>query len=502
MAKRRIGIWIRVSTDMQAKGESPEHHEERARYHANLHGFEVIEVYHLEAVSGKSVMGHHEAKRMLGDIKRGHIDALIFSKIARLARNIRELLEIADIFEKHNADLISIEQPIDTTTPSGKFHLTFLGGLAEWEREEISERVASSVNIRAKLGKPLGGQAPFGYQFVEGKLMLHPEESAIRKEMYSLYLECKRKKTTANLLNERGYRTRNGSLFTSTTLTRLLQDPIGKGIRLTNYTSLRTGERVIKDEGDWVFQEAPAIIDEETWNRVQSMLKDNAQPERAIHNRKLKLFTGYVVCHCGSKMYAPSNNPKYICYTCKNKIPKEDLEGVFKEQLQTFVLSENTLEKLIHQGSERLTECQHLLASLLKQKTEVKEKIDALIDLHLSKQLEQDSFKRYHDPLYLRLLSIEEEETRLKADISQLKNHHETVGKVVIEARDLYSKWDDMGKDHKRSIIEAVVNTIVIFPDMIEINLRKLLASFNSWQMGHESMPMWLLQPSRARMHL
>ena len=147
--------------------------------------------------------------------------------------------------------------------------------------------------------------------------------------------------------------------------TRLLEDPIGKGVRLTNYTSVRTGERVMKDEADWVFQEVPAIIDEETWERVQSILKQNAQPERAIKNRKLKLFTGYVVCHCGSKMYAPSNNPKYICYSCKNKIPKEDLEGVFKEQLQTFVLSENTLEKLIHHPSVPIRSTQAVSVSAL-----------------------------------------------------------------------------------------------------------------------------------------
>jgi site-specific DNA recombinase len=79
-----VGIWIRVSTEDQAKGESPEHHEKRARHYAESKGWEVREVYHLEAVSGKSVMEHPEAKRMLADIRSRRITGLIFSKLARL----------------------------------------------------------------------------------------------------------------------------------------------------------------------------------------------------------------------------------------------------------------------------------------------------------------------------------------------------------------------------------------------------------------------------------
>jgi site-specific DNA recombinase len=84
---KAVGIWIRVSTEDQARGESPEHHEKRARVYAELKGWRVIEVYRLEAVSGKAVMGHPEAKRMLADIRAGHITGLVFSKLARLARN-------------------------------------------------------------------------------------------------------------------------------------------------------------------------------------------------------------------------------------------------------------------------------------------------------------------------------------------------------------------------------------------------------------------------------
>src|SRR5689334_3543655 len=115
-----VGIWIRVSTEDQAKGESPERHETRARLYAESKAWHVGEVYHLEGVSGKSVSDHPECKRMLADVRAGRIQALIFSKLARVARNTKELLEFADIFRQCNCDLISLQESIDTSTPAGR----------------------------------------------------------------------------------------------------------------------------------------------------------------------------------------------------------------------------------------------------------------------------------------------------------------------------------------------------------------------------------------------
>src|SRR3990172_8793551 len=90
-----VGIWIRVSTEDQAKGESPEHHERRARMYAESKGWHVREVYHLEGVSGKAVREHAETQRMMRDVAGGRIGGLIFSKLARLARGPRGLLDFA-----------------------------------------------------------------------------------------------------------------------------------------------------------------------------------------------------------------------------------------------------------------------------------------------------------------------------------------------------------------------------------------------------------------------
>lgn len=66
---KRVGIWIRVSTEDQVKGESPEHPRSEPALYAEAKGWNVVEVYRLDALSGKTVKEYPETKRMLQDVK-------------------------------------------------------------------------------------------------------------------------------------------------------------------------------------------------------------------------------------------------------------------------------------------------------------------------------------------------------------------------------------------------------------------------------------------------
>jgi site-specific DNA recombinase len=470
---KSVGIWIRVSTEDQAKGDSPAHHEARARHYASAKGWIVREVYDLAGVSGKSVTEHPECKRMLQDLERGHIQGLIFSKLARLARNTRELLDFADVFRARQADLVSLQESIDTSTPAGRLFYTVIAAMAQWEREETADRVKASVAVRAKLGKSLGGAAPFGYQWKDKKLAPDAKEAPVRKLMYELYAEHRRKKAVARILNDRGFRTRDGSRFSDTTVDRLLQDPTAKGVHRLNYTrSLGEGKAwALKPEHDWVHIPVEPIISEELWQQCNDLLESSKTKAARLGKRPVHLFSGLIVCSCGTKMYVSSGSPKYACASCKNRIPAMDVEGLFLDELKKYLLSPDKIAAYLAQANQQISEKAQLLNTLRNELQQVKAEADKAYDLYMAGGLTMPQFKERYQPLDARKQQIEAEIPRIEAEMDIIKTDELSSEQIVVEAEDLHARWPQMGAEERRRIVELLVKDITVSKDEISLNL-------------------------------
>lgn len=478
---KRVGVWVRVSTEHQVEGESPERHEQRARGYVTGKGWEVTEVYRLDAVSGKSVMGHPVTGRMLDDLRKGRIEALVFSKLARLARNTRELLEFADEFEKFGADLVSLEECIDTSSPAGRVFFTMIAAMAQWEREEISSRLTASVPVRAKMGRSTGGLPVFGYHWVDGNLVPHPDEAPVRKLMYELYAEHRRKLTVTRIMNERGYRTRGGGEWTYASVGRLLKDPTAKGMRLANFTRKEgDGRKRLKDQSEWVSVPVEPIVPAELWDECNRILEEGRQAHGTFKRKGRKpkyLFSGFVFCGpCGNgvKMYPQTGTTKYRCYKCSNRIPMDDLEALFIEQLSDFLLDHEKIAAYLAQAGEAVVERKALLQTLSKERDQGEKKLEALVELFQGGALSRDEFKRQSAPVEERNEQIAQTLAALSAQVAALESEQVTSEEVTKDGAKLVGQWFELSHSKRRELVENLLSRVVIDRSEVDFELRYL----------------------------
>ncbi len=147
----RAAGYIRVSTEEQAReGYSLGAQDESIRAFCLGHRWELINVYADAGKSGKSLRGREQLLALLADAKSGHFERLVFWKLDRLGRNLRDLLDISDRLEEAGVGVVSIQESIDRGTASGRMLRNILGSLAEFERETIVERIKFGLEQKAR----------------------------------------------------------------------------------------------------------------------------------------------------------------------------------------------------------------------------------------------------------------------------------------------------------------------------------------------------------------
>jgi site-specific DNA recombinase len=470
-APKRVGVWIRVSTEDQAQGDSPEHHEQRARDYAKSRGWQVVEVYDLAGQSGKAVMAHPECKRMLRDVERGHLSGLVFSKLARLSRNRRELEAFADFFQAHNADLISLSEAIDTSTAGGRMFFHLLGVFAQWEREEIVERVNASVLTRAKLGKSINGSAPYGYRWVDRRLVVVPAEAAVRRAAYELFARHRRKGQVARLLNAKGYRTRKGSLWRDTSIVRLLDESSAKGVYVFN-TARQVGawRTEPKPEHEWGRAECEPIVSPELWAEVNQIIQEQLKAWKRPGKPPVHLFSGLAHCACGHRMYVAANSPKYFCRRCRNRFPIAKLEAIVRHELQRFFGEPERIARHLADAGRHLAEKSALLETHRHELQKAREEMQKTHRLYLDGQISGEGFKEIYAPLEERKQQLEAELPALEAAVDFLRVNRLSAEDVLRESGSLHERWPDLPPAEKRMIVEALVEKIVIGDGRLDIS--------------------------------
>ena len=162
-AIKAIG-YIRVSTRDQAEsGASLASQRTKIETYAILHDLELVEVIDDAGFSAKS-LDRPGMTNLLRLIRGRKVGVVVVAKLDRITRSVRDLGELADLFQRSGVEFASVADHIDTSTASGRLVLNVMGSVSQWEREAIGERTSEALAVMRSNGRLISRHAPYGYR--------------------------------------------------------------------------------------------------------------------------------------------------------------------------------------------------------------------------------------------------------------------------------------------------------------------------------------------------
>ncbi|MFN4282323.1 MAG: recombinase family protein [Alphaproteobacteria bacterium] len=228
-------------------------------------------------------------KQLLADIEAGLIDVVVVYKIDRLSRSLMDFAKLVEVFDRCGVTFVSVTQSFNTTTSMGRLTLNILLSFAQFEREVIGERIRDKFAASRKRGMWMGGFVPLGYDVKERKLVVNEAEAALVRRIFERFLQLGSVSLVVRELQAEGRLTKRGK-------------PFDKGIvyKLIN-NRVYVGEAVHK--GASYPGEHEAIIDRDTFDKVQAILASNGYARAAVtRSRTPALLRGLIFTEAGRAM--------------------------------------------------------------------------------------------------------------------------------------------------------------------------------------------------------
>ncbi len=207
-------------------------------------------------------------QRLLRDIECGAIDIVVIYKIDRLTRSLGDFIRLVAAFERARVKFVSVTQAFDTSDSMGRLVLNILLTFAQFERELIADRVRDKVAAIKRRGLINGGKPPYGYDIVEGRLVVNAAEAERVRAIFRRYLEvgiccAVFRELRAQGMTGKAYVTRTGAVVgggpvSHTMIYHMLQNPTYAGR--------------VPHNGESYPGEHEAIVDEATWHAVQEQM--------------------------------------------------------------------------------------------------------------------------------------------------------------------------------------------------------------------------------------
>ncbi|KAA0795307.1 recombinase family protein [Bacillus wiedmannii] len=462
---KRLGsyaIYVRISTDRDEQVSSVENQIDICRNWLERNGFKWDEksVFKDEGISGTLFTDRPAIQLLLQKAKLKEINMVVFKSISRLARDLKDSLEIREVFLAHNVRIISVEEGYDSVK-AGKNDMAFeLWSLfsAQYSRT-LSSSITAALAVKVRRGEHIG-KVPYGYDRVNQKLVINKDEAEVVQRMYKWYIDGWGYKKITNELNRLGVKSKTKKNWQMTSVQRILRNPIYKGTFILNqYTSVKVSgkkKQIRNPKEKWfVFpNHHPVIIDEEVWGQVNPKDANTNKTKITAWNE----FRNIAKCAaCDSNMIIVQSHSKkkngertewkYLkCsqyrragkHGCVNHVPiqykdfRQFIIDLLVKKGESLTLK---LQNNVEEGrGKKVKKLQHLVNA-----NEQKKK--SLLDLYLEELIDKEEFEKKRSDLEIEIKKMSNELFLLKQNDSvavDIKTIKEAFEQLQQREYDLY----------------------------------------------------------------
>lgn len=379
--------YIRLSREDGDKAESDSIGNQKkliTDYLKGQDGFVLYDTYIDDGFTGTD-FNRPSFQRMIADIEAGNVNCVIVKDLSRFGRDYIDTGKYLErYFPEHDVRFISITDHIDSMKQAYDMLLPIKNIFNEQYARDISKKVHASMQTKQKAGEFIGAFASYGYKKSsadKNKLVIDGYAAEVVRNIFRLYIAGYGKIRIASMLNEDGIvcpseykklngehyrnsnRLENASYWTYSTVNRILQNElyIGNMVQGRKSQNMR-GKPKAQSKEDWIVVKGTheAIIDGETWDKAQVLLKRRTRNLDLTAN--MGIFAGFLKCgDCGRSLVKKAGRGaiNYYCgtyvrsgrqYCTPHPIPHFVLETIILEDLTAAIQSIGNLRDVMEQN--------------------------------------------------------------------------------------------------------------------------------------------------------
>ncbi len=500
-----VAAYIRLSCEDGDKEESNSVGNQRKlinEYISSHDDIKSVEFYIDDGYTGTN-FNRPAFQRMIEAIENGDIDCVIVKDLSRFGRDYIDTGRYLErYFPEKGVRFISIVDGIDSKKQAYDMLLPIKNLFNEQYAKDISNKIQATVKAKQTSGEFIGAFACYGYKKApdnKNKLIIDEYAASVVRKIFDLFVQGFGKQRIAKILNAEGilcpseYKASNGfnyknahrlkstSYWTYSTINAILNKEmyIGNMVQHRHHQVMR-GKQKMLDKTEWIVVENThePIIDKETWERAQHLLKYKKRDIGLTNN--VNIFAGYVKCgdcgrHMMKNMWRRKDNSmayRMVCGTYKrvgkeyctpHSIPMEVLEDVVLNDLNTMIKNVDLLKASVEAKTVKKPDNTKIIEAEINRLNKELERVTnlkkSIYEDYKDDLITKDEFLSYRkdyilkEELLSKQISVLEEK---KTDNSTDYFENEWV-KRLLELKEI-TKLD-------RDIIVEMINEITVYED-------------------------------------